>query len=92
MTFTLDRVDAEHVGGLMFLLEMATAYAGEFYGIDAFNQPGVELGKQFTYGMLGPPAHRRFQAGYSMRDVEPGVLVKPRGPNGERVSGAGDMA
>jgi len=39
-----------------------------------------------------PPAHRRFQAGYSMRDVEPGVLVKPRGPNGERVSGAGDMA
>jgi len=38
------------------------------------------------------PAHARFQAGYSMRDVEPGVLVKPRGPNGERVSGAGDMA
>jgi hypothetical protein len=38
------------------------------------------------------PAHRRFQAGWSMRDVEPGVLVKPRGPGGERVSGAGDMA
>lgn len=38
-----------------------------------------------------PPAHRRFQAGWSMRDVEPGVLVKPRGPDGERVSGAGDM-
>ncbi|MEH3048600.1 DISARM system helicase DrmA [Sphingomonas adhaesiva] len=38
------------------------------------------------------PAHRRFQAGWSMRDVEPGVLVKPRGPEGERVSGAGDMS
>ena len=38
------------------------------------------------------PQHRRFQAGWSMRDVEPGVLVKPRGPDGERVSGAGDMA
>lgn len=38
-----------------------------------------------------PPAHRRFQAGWSMRDVEPGVLVKPRGPDGERVAGAGDM-
>lgn len=55
MTLTLDAADAEHVGGLMFLLEMATAYAGEFYGIDAFNQPGVELGKHFTYGMLGRP-------------------------------------
>ena len=59
MTLTLDAVDAEHVGGLMFLLEMATAYAGEFYGIDAFNQPGVELGKQFTYGMLGRPGFER---------------------------------
>lgn len=38
------------------------------------------------------PAHRRFQAGWSMRDVEPGVLIRPRGPDGERVSGAGDMA
>ncbi|KQN91992.1 hypothetical protein ASE90_04355 [Sphingomonas sp. Leaf67] len=38
------------------------------------------------------PAHRRFQAGWSMRDVEPAVLVRPRGPTGERVSGAGDMA
>jgi len=37
------------------------------------------------------PAHRRFQAGWSMRDVEPGVPVLPRGPDGERVA-AGDMA
>ena len=38
------------------------------------------------------PEHRRFQAGWSMRDVEPGVRIKPRGPDGERVGGAGDMA
>jgi glucose-6-phosphate isomerase len=37
------------------LLEMATAYAGQLYGIDAFNQPGVELGKQFAYALLGRP-------------------------------------
>jgi glucose-6-phosphate isomerase len=35
------------------LLELATAYAGSLYGVNAFDQPGVELGKQFTYGMLG---------------------------------------
>jgi glucose-6-phosphate isomerase len=35
------------------LLEIATSYAGQFYGVDAYDQPGVELGKQFTYAMLG---------------------------------------
>lgn len=55
MTIHLDRVDASHVGSLMMLLEVATAYAGQLYGIDAFNQPGVELGKQFAYALLGRP-------------------------------------
>ena len=55
MTLTLDTVDAWHVGGLIMLLEIATAYAGELYGVNAFDQPGVELGKRFTYGMMGRP-------------------------------------
>jgi glucose-6-phosphate isomerase len=55
MTIHLDRVDAVHIGQLMMLLEIATAYAGQLYGIDAFNQPGVELGKQFAYALLGRP-------------------------------------
>ncbi len=55
LTIHLDRVDERHVGGLMMLLEMATAYAGQLYGVDAFNQPGVELGKQFAYALLGRP-------------------------------------
>ena len=53
MTLTLERVDAWHVGGLLMFLELATAYAGQLYGVNAFDQPGVELGKQFTYAMLG---------------------------------------
>jgi glucose-6-phosphate isomerase len=35
------------------LFQIATAYAGELYGVDPFDQPGVELGKVLTYGMLG---------------------------------------
>ncbi|MEP7002226.1 MAG: glucose-6-phosphate isomerase [bacterium] len=53
MTLSLERVDAWHVGGLLMFLELATAYAGRLYGVNAFDQPGVELGKQFTYAMLG---------------------------------------
>ncbi|HEV7387855.1 MAG TPA: glucose-6-phosphate isomerase [Gemmatimonadaceae bacterium] len=55
MTIHLDRVDAAHVGQLMMFLEIATAYAGQLYGIDAFDQPGVEMGKQFAYALLGRP-------------------------------------
>ena len=55
LTIHLDSVDAWHVGGLMMFFEMATAYAGQLYGVDAFNQPGVELGKQFAYAQLGRP-------------------------------------
>jgi glucose-6-phosphate isomerase len=55
MTITLDRVDPTEVGELMMFLEIATAYAGQLYEIDAFNQPGVELGKQFAYALLGRP-------------------------------------
>lgn len=53
MTLTLERVDAWHLGALFMFLELATAYAGHLYGVNAFDQPGVELGKQFTYAMLG---------------------------------------
>jgi glucose-6-phosphate isomerase len=55
LTLHIERVDPRHVGALMMLFELATAYAGQLYGVDAFNQPGVELGKQFAYAQLGRP-------------------------------------
>jgi glucose-6-phosphate isomerase len=55
MTMHIDRVDAWHLGALFMLLEIATIYAGELYGVNPLDQPGVELGKQFTYAMLGRP-------------------------------------
>jgi glucose-6-phosphate isomerase len=65
-TIELDRVDPWHLGSLLMFLEIATAYAGALYGINAFDQPGVELGKRFTYGMMGRPgfegARKEFSA------------------------------
>lgn len=57
LTIHLDRIDAWHLGGLFMMLEIATAYAGELYGVNAFDQPGVELGKRFTYGLFGRPGY-----------------------------------
>lgn len=52
-TFAIDQVDAWTMGALMMVFECATAIAGTMFGINAFNQPGVELGKVYAHGILG---------------------------------------
>jgi glucose-6-phosphate isomerase len=52
-TVTVDRIDAEAIGELIMFSQYFTAYAGEFYDIDAFDQPGVEYGKKLTFAMMG---------------------------------------
>lgn len=52
-TITLPEVNAFTVGELLYLFEVATAFAGELLGINAFDQPGVEEGKNATYALLG---------------------------------------
>ena len=53
MTVELERLDAAALGALFMLFQIATVYAGVLYGVDPLDQPGVELGKRFTYGLLG---------------------------------------
>ena len=53
LTITLPAVNAFTLGQLFFLLEVAIAFAGGLYGINPFDQPGVEEGKKFTYGLMG---------------------------------------
>lgn len=40
------------MGQLVMYFESLTALMGEYLGINAFNQPGVELGKKFAYEYL----------------------------------------
>lgn len=53
VTITLDKVDAYNLGQLLYMFEVQTAIAGELYNIDAFNQPGVEQAKNYTYALMG---------------------------------------
>ena len=53
ITIEIPTINEENVGALIYMLELATAYAGELFEINAFDQPGVELGKQLTYGLMG---------------------------------------
>ncbi len=49
---SLERLDAENLGRLLVTLEASVAFLGELFGIDAYNQPGVELSKKLTKAML----------------------------------------
>ncbi len=57
MTLELDRIDAPALGALFLLFETATVLAGALYGVNPLDQPGVELGKRLTYGLLGREGH-----------------------------------
>jgi len=62
MTLTLPKVTAQTLGQLLYFFEVATAYAGELLNIDAFDQPGVEEGKNATYAMFGRPGYETKKA------------------------------
>ncbi|HEX2741692.1 MAG TPA: glucose-6-phosphate isomerase [Rubrobacter sp.] len=56
-TIKLGTVNEENLGYLLQALEVQTAIAGALYGVNAFNQPGVEAGKQITYKWMGRPGY-----------------------------------
>ena len=58
MTITVERLDPWHIGSLMMMLAVATVIAGALYEVNPLDQPGVELGKRYTYAMLGRPDAR----------------------------------
>jgi glucose-6-phosphate isomerase len=53
----LGAIDEEHLGYLFQALEVQTAITGSLYGVNAFDQPGVEAGKQITYSRMGRPGY-----------------------------------
>ncbi len=53
MTITMPRIDAYHLGQLFHFFGLATAFTGFLYRINPFDQPGVEEGKNLTYGIMG---------------------------------------
>ena len=53
MTIRVPRLDADTFGELVMFFQLATGYAGVWYNVNPFDQPGVELGKQLTFAAMG---------------------------------------
>lgn len=61
--FILPEISPHVLGQMIFLLETATAFAGGLFNVNPMDQPGVEEGKRYAYGLMG-------RAGYENRRVE----------------------
>ena len=56
-TIMLPQLNEFTLGQLLMFFMLKTAYTGALLGIDTFNQPGVEEGKNATYALLGRPGY-----------------------------------
>ncbi len=50
---TIPKIREEEIGKLIYMFEYATILLGEMLNINPIDQPAVELGKAFTYGIMG---------------------------------------
>jgi glucose-6-phosphate isomerase len=53
LTVLFPKIDANTIGQFILLFEATTSFAGALFGIDTYDQPAVELGKQATFALMG---------------------------------------
>lgn len=69
-TLVLERLDAYHLGMLLQFLMWQTALLGELTYINTYNQPGVELGKKYTYALMGREGYEELREELKKAGVE----------------------
>ena len=53
ITVIFDNVNAYTVGQFIYLYEVTASFAGALFGINTYDQPAVELGKEATFALMG---------------------------------------
>jgi glucose-6-phosphate isomerase len=74
-TLRLSSITPDTVGGLLYLMEVQTAFAGLLYGVNAFDQPGVEAGKKAAFALMGRKGYGELRRGIERRFGEGGRYV-----------------
>ena len=70
MTITLPKVTPHTLGQLLYFFEVATGFMGELMNINAFDQPGVEEGKNATYALMGRPGYEEKKKELDLRPAK----------------------
>jgi glucose-6-phosphate isomerase len=53
LTITFEEINPHTIGQFIYLYEVTTSLAGLLFGINAYDQPAVELGKEATFALMG---------------------------------------
>lgn len=53
LTITIPKITPYYLGQLLYMFEVQTAITAALYNINAFDQPGVEQSKNYTYALMG---------------------------------------
>jgi glucose-6-phosphate isomerase len=75
MTLRVSALTPRAVGEIVMLWEIAAAFAGGLYGVDPFDQPGVEAGKRFIGALLARPGYEKYRAELERRPPNPEWIV-----------------
>ena len=57
IVITMEKLDEESIGALIYFFEKTCAMSGRILGINPFNQPGVEEYKKNMFRLLGKPGY-----------------------------------
>jgi glucose-6-phosphate isomerase len=71
LTLIIPEINAFTMGQILFLLEVVTVAAGGLFQVNPLDQPGVEGGKQTTYGLMGRPGYEQFRQEFDQ--APPGI-------------------
>lgn len=72
ITIRFPKIAPETIGQFIMLWEAATTLAGGLLNINPYDQPAVQLGKDFTYGLMG-------KSGYEAQAKEYAAFAKKAG-------------
>jgi len=59
LTIRFPRISEETVGQFIMLWEAATSIMGGLLNVNPYDQPAVQLGKDYTYALMGKPGYEQ---------------------------------
>ena len=59
IVITMNQLDEENLGQLIYFFELACAMSGRLLGVNPFDQPGVEAYKKNMFRLLGKPGYEK---------------------------------
>ncbi len=69
LTILFPHINAYTVGQFIYLYEVTTSLAGALFGINSYDQPAVELGKQATFALMGKAGDKYKELAQQIRSV-----------------------